>query len=311
MQGKTQFKGAAMLLVTAMIWGSAFVAQSKGMQSVEAFTFNAVRMLMGAVVLFPCILVKDRLGAKKLTAQQKQDKKRNDRKALKYGALLGVIFCIASNIQQQAFLYTESGKIAFITALYMFFVPVLGLFIKKRTPLLTWFCVALGFAGLYFLCVDPSDMGNINKGDLLAMGCALVFAVHILAIEKFSANADGLRLSAMQFFVGAVLSAVMMFIFETPKIGNMIDAWLPLTYAGVLSCGVAYTLQIVGQKYTEATVASLLMCMESVFGVIASAIILGERLTLRELIGCVIMFAAIILSQLSEKLSGIKNKEAA
>ena len=310
MQGKTQLKGALLLLLTALIWGIAFTAQSKGMESVEAFTFNGIRMTMGAIILLPCILVRDKLTSRSLSAEQKKVKKQSDKKALGYGALLGIIFCIASNIQQHAFLYTGSGKIAFITALYIFFVPVLGIFLRKRTPLLTWLCVVIGFAGLYFLCVDPSDIGDINKGDLLALGCAAVFAVHILAIEKFAAKADGLRLSAMQFLVGGVLSGVMMFIFEKPSISGILGASVPLLYAGVMSCGVAYTLQIIGQKYTEATVASLLLCMESVFGVIAAAIILGERLKGREIIGCVIMFTAIILSQFSERLSKANKKTA-
>lgn len=312
MQGKTQLKGAILLLLTALVWGVSFTAQSKGMQSVQAFTFNGIRMTMGAVVLTPVILIRDRLAAKKLTPQQKTEKKKADRKALLHGALLGVVFFIASNIQQHAFLYTGSGKIAFITALYIFFVPMLGLFIKKRTPLLTWLCVILGFAGLYFLCVDPKDMSEINKGDLLAIGCAAVFAVHILMIEKFTAKSDGLRLSAMQFLVGGILSSAAMFIFEKPSISGITDAAIPLLYAGIMSCGVAYTLQIIGQKYTEATVASLLLCMESVFGVIAAAIILGEKLTVRELIGCAIMFGAIILSQFSEKITRSRaNKKAA
>lgn len=303
MNGKTQIKGAAMLLLTAFIWGVAFVAQSKGMESVQAFTFNGIRMLLGAAVLIPVIIIRDAVTSKKLTTEQKAQKRKSDRKALLYGAILGVIFCIASNIQQHAFIYTTPGKIAFITALYIFFVPVLGLFVKKRTPLLTWLCVVLGFAGLYFLCVDPKDIGNINKGDLIAIGCAVVFAVHILAIERFTAKADGLRLSATQFLVGGVLSCILMFVFENPSVKAVQSAAVPLLYAGVLSCGVAYTLQVVGQKYTEATVASLLMCMESVFGVLASAVILGERLKVRELIGCGIMLAAIILSQVSESLS--------
>ena len=162
MKQKTQLKGAVMLLLTALIWGMAFTAQSKGMESVGAFTFNGIRMLMGAAVLLPCILIRDRIAGKKLSPQEKAQKKRTDRKSLKYGVLLGVIFCVASNIQQQAFAYTSAGKIAFITALYIFFVPLLGLFVKKRTPAVTWLCVLMGFAGLYFLCVDPKDIGKFN-----------------------------------------------------------------------------------------------------------------------------------------------------
>ena len=299
-----------MLLLTALIWGAAFTAQSKGMESVEAFTFNGIRMTLGAAVLFPCIIINDRLRVRKMTDRQREEKRLRDKNAVKYGCLLGIVFFAASNIQQHAFIYTSSGKIAFITALYIFFVPMLGLFIRKRTPLLTWLCVLLGFAGLYFLCVKPGEIGEINKGDLLALGCAAVFAVHILMIERFTAKADGLKLSAMQFLVGGTLSGIAMFIFETPKLSGIFDASVPLLYAGVMSCGVAYTLQIIGQKYTEATVASLLLCMESVFGVIAAAIILGERLSVREIIGCTIMFAAIILSQFSERLSKANKKTA-
>lgn len=310
MKRKTRLKGALMLLLTALIWGAAFTAQSKGMESVEAFTFNGIRMTLGAAVLFPCIIINDRLRVRKMTDRQREEKRLRDKNAVKYGCLLGIVFFAASNIQQHAFIYTSSGKIAFITALYIFFVPMLGLFIRKRTPLLTWLCVLLGFAGLYFLCVKPGEIGEINKGDLLALGCAAVFAVHILMIERFTAKADGLKLSAMQFLVGGTLSGIAMFIFETPKLSGIFDASVPLLYAGVMSCGVAYTLQIIGQKYTEATVASLLLCMESVFGVIAAAIILGERLSVRELIGCTIMFAAIILSQFSERLSKANKKTA-
>ena len=299
-----------MLLLTALIWGAAFTAQSKGMESVEAFTFNGIRMTLGAAVLFPCIIINDRLRVRKMTDRQREEKRLRDKNAVKYGCLLGIVFFAASNIQQHAFIYTSSGKIAFITALYIFFVPMLGLFIRKRTPLLTWLCVLLGFAGLYFLCVKPGEIGEINKGDLLALGCAAVFAVHILMIERFTAKADGLKLSAMQFLVGGTLSGIAMFIFEEPKLSGIFDASVPLLYAGVMSCGVAYTLQIIGQKYTEATVASLLLCMESVFGVIAAAIVLGERLSVRELIGCTIMFAAIILSQFSERLSKANKKTA-
>jgi drug/metabolite transporter (DMT)-like permease len=310
MKQKTQLKGAVMLLLTALIWGMAFTAQSKGMESMGTFTFNAIRMLMGGAVLLPCILIRDRAVSKKLTPQQKLQKKQEDAKSVKYGVLLGVIFCVASNIQQHAFAYTSAGKIAFITALYIFFVPLLGLFVKKRTPLMTWLCVLMGFAGLYFLCVDPKDMGEFNKGDLLAIGCAAVFALHILTIERFTAKGDGLRLSAMQFLVGGALSGIAMFIFETPKLSGILDAAIPLLYAGIMSCGVAYTLQIIGQKYTEATVASLILCMESVFGVLTAAVILGERLSVREIIGCVIMFGAIILSQFSERLSKANKKTA-
>jgi len=233
----------------------------------------------------------------------------NDRKLLIPGIIIGVALCAASNFQQFAFNYSDSGKIAFITALYMFFVPLIGLFLKKRISLITWICILLGFLGLFFLSIDPSDLGNINPGDVLSLICSVFFAVHILLIERFAPDVDGIKLSCMQFFVSGTISCILMFIFETPDIEAIGKAIVPLLYSGVMSCGLAYTFQIVGQKYTEATVASLLMCMESVFGVLSGALILHETLIPREIAGCVIMFCAIILSQLSDvitpKLKGL------
>lgn len=291
---KTQIKGVIILLLTAFIWGTSFVAQSIGMEKIEAFTFNGIRTLMGGIVLLPVILFRTRITDKSVLPQNKDTKK-----ALKYGGILGLIFCIASNLQQFAFNDSTAGKIAFITALYMFFVPVLGLFIRKRVPLLTWICVVFGFIGLYFLCMNPEQLGAINHGDFLAFLCSIFYAVHILCVEKFAKEVDGTLLSCIQFFVGGTISLLLMFIFETPVLSDILAVAKPLLYSGIMSCGVAYTFQIIGQKYTEATIASLLMCMESVFAVLSSAIILHEHLTGREILGCTIMFAAIILSQIS------------
>lgn len=300
MNTKTQFKGVFMLLLTAFIWGSSFVAQSVGMESVEAFTFNGIRTLMGACVLLPFILIRDSITAKKMTKEQLSERKRLNKKTLIYGSVLGVALCAASNFQQFAFNYSTSGKIAFVTALYMLFVPLFGLFFKKKVPFITWVCVFFGFVGLYFLCINPDDAGTLNMGDILTFICSILFAVHILLVEKFAPDVDGIKLSCVQFAVSGTISCLLMFIFESPQPESIVAAALPLLYSGVMSCGIAYTFQIVGQKYTEATVASLLMCMESVFGVLAGAVILHETLSGREIIGCVIMFAAIILSQLSD-----------
>ncbi|MBQ9714790.1 MAG: DMT family transporter [Clostridia bacterium] len=302
---KTQFKGVFLLLLTAFIWGVAFVAQSEGMEHVDAFSFSGIRMIFGVCVLLPFIIVRDKMQNKKLPDGQKT--KLFDKKLLVCGSMLGVVFFCACNLQQFSFYYSSAGKIAFITALYMFFVPLFGLFFKKRVPWLTWVCVAFGFVGLYFLCIDPANLGGINVGDLLAMGCAVFFAVQILMIEKFAPDVDGVKLSCMQFLVAGVMSCICMFVFESPSLPAIGNAIIPLLYAGVMSCGIAYTLQIVGQKFTESTIASLIMCMESVFAVLASALLLNEVLTTREVIGCVIMFVAIILSQVSEMKFG-KNK---
>ncbi|MBR2371745.1 MAG: DMT family transporter [Clostridia bacterium] len=295
---KTQFKGVFLLLLTAFIWGVAFVAQSEGMEHVDAFSFSGIRMIFGVCVLLPFIIIRDKMQNKKLPDDKKI--KLFDKKLLVCGGLLGVVFFFACNLQQFAFYYTGAGKIAFITALYMFFVPLFGLFFKKRVPWLTWVCVAFGFVGLWFLCIDPANLGGINVGDLLAMGCAVFFAVQILMIEKFAQQIDGVKLSCMQFLVAGTMSCICMFVFENPSLPAIGNAIVPLLYAGVMSCGIAYTLQIVGQKYTESTIASLIMCMESVFAVLASALLLNEVMTTREVIGCVVMFVAIILSQLSE-----------
>lgn len=308
---KTQWKGVIMLMLTALIWGSSFVAQSVGMESVEAFTFNGIRTLMGAVVLLPFILIRDKIQARSMTAEQIKERKVKDKKTIRCGLILGVVFCAACNFQQFAFEYSTSGKIAFITALYMFFVPLFGLFLKKRVPWLTWVCVLAGFVGLYFLSIGPGGLGSINRGDIRAFICAIFYAVHILMIERFAPDVDGIKLSCTQFVVSGVITCILMFIFETPQMSSILSAAVPLLYSGIMSCGLAYTFQIVGQKYTEATVASLIMCMESVFAVLAGALILHEMLSGREIVGCVIMFVAIVVSELSEfitaKLKRTKN----
>lgn len=309
---KTKLFGVLLLLLTAFIWGVAFVAQSVGMDSVEGFTFNGIRTLIGGIVLLPFVLFRDKKSAKTMTDVQLAERKALNKKTLLYGAIIGVVFCAAGNFQQFAFNYTTSGKIAFITAMYMFIVPVIGIFLKKKTPVLTWLCVALGFVGMFFLCINPSDMTALNRGDLLAIICSVFFAVHILTIEKFAPGVDGVKLSCIQFFVAGTITIVLMFIFENPQISAIKSAIVPILYAGVLSCGLAYTFQIIGQKHTEATIASIILSMESVFGVLAAAIVLHEMLSGREILGCVIMFAAIILSQLSEVLTAkIKQKKAA
>lgn len=288
---KTKFKGVVFLFITSFIWGISFVSQSVGMEKIEGFTFNGIRMLMGALVLIPVIILRE-----------KKVKSLIDKKTLIYGSIMGVVFFIASNLQQQAFRYTGPGKIAFITSIYIFFVPLFGIYLKKKVSLYTWVSILIGAVGLYLLCIDPKELNSINIGDVLTLLCAAAFAIHILLIEKYGSGLDGVKLSFVQFTVAGLMSCGIMFIFENPEITMIKSAGIPLLYSGVLSCGVAYTFQIIGQKYTEATVASLIMCMESVFAVIASAIILHDFMSLREIIGCVIMLSAIIFSQVAEKM---------
>ena len=317
MHARTQLKGAAILLITALIWGTSFVAQSLGMEVIEAFTYNGIRSLMGAAALVPFILVRDKVLARSLTPAALTAKKIADKKLLPYGLILGCVFCVASNFQQFAFYHSTAGKIAFITALYMFFTPFFGLFIGKRVSRITWICTVFGIIGLYFLSIDPQEFAasgggiagflrTVNRGDLQALACAAVYGVHILCVEKFSAEVDGVKLSCLQFLTAGIISCGLMFLFENPVPQNICLALGPLLYSGLMSCGIAYTLQIIGQKYTEATLASILMCMESVFAVLAAALFLHERLTGRELLGCVIMFAAILLSQGAEALANKK-----
>ena len=310
MTGKTQFKGILILLLTAIIWGSSFVAQDLGIDNVQAFTFMGVRTILGSIFLLPIVLVQDFYAKRKMTEQEKADFKINNKKTFFYGIILGIIVCFATNIQQFAFYYSSAGKIAFITASYMFFVPVVGvLFLHKKYPFITWICVLLGFTGLYFLSFKTNSFGSLNKGDVLTFICSLFFCAQILLIEKFSQECDGIKLSCIEFFTSGIITCILMFIFEKPEWTSIKAAGGAILYSGIMSCGIAYTLQIIGQKYCEASIASLIMCMESVFAVLSAAIILHERLTLREGIGCIIMFTAILISQLYDIAKNKKEKK--
>lgn len=305
---KTSFKGVALLLLTAIIWGTSFLAQRFGTDSgVEPFSFQGIRTLLGAFVLVPYILISDKVSKKDLSEEEILQRKKVGIKSVIYGAICGIPFCIAINLQQWAFVFEPSaGKIAFITAVYMFFVPIIGLFFRKRVPLLTWICVILGFIGLYFLCIKGEGFGGINLGDVLSLACAFFFCVQILCLERFAPECDGIKLSCAQFFTGGLISLILMFIFDNPDPVALKAAVVPILYSGILSCGIAYTLQVVGQKYCEATIASLLMCMESVFAVLSEAVIIKKIPTGWEILGCVIMFAAIILSQLADIIKSKK-----
>ena len=294
-----------LLLLTAAIWGVAFVAQSVGMDYVGPFTFNTVRSLLGGIVLIPCIVLLKRInvGSKDTAgvAEHASGDPAGQRKVLLTGGVAcGVLLCIASNLQQFGIMYTSVGKSGFITAMYIVLVPVLGIFLKKKAGIKIWCSVAIAVGGLYLLCMTDSGF-SIQKGDLLLLLGAVIFSFHILTIDYFSPKVDGVKMSCIQFLTCGILSMVCMFLFEQPQIGAILQAWMPIVYAGVLSCGVAYTLQIVGQKGMNPTVASLILSMESVISVIAGWLILHQKLSGRELLGCVLMFAAIILVQLPER----------
>lgn len=294
---KGQIKNSLLLLLTATIWGIAFVAQSVGMDYVGPFTFNCTRSIIGGLVLIPVILI---LGKKKKTTTIEPQKRKEERRILLTGGIIcGVLLFAASNFQQFGIQYTTVGKAGFITAFYIIIVPIMGLFLKKKCSSLIWLAVLLSLIGLYLLCITESF--SIGKGDILILICAILFSVHILAIDHFSPLIDGVKMSCIQFFVCGILSGIAMFVTETPKITDIVSAGVPILYAGVFSCGVAYTLQIVGQKNMNPTVASLILSLESSISVIAGFIILGESLSTRELIGCLIMFGAIVLAQLPGK----------
>ncbi len=294
-----QIRNSLILLLTAFIWGVAFVAQSVGMDYVEPFTFNCVRSLIGAVVLVPCIFLLDKINPQRDQASQALDlagQKENKKKLIKGGVLCGVVICVASNLQQFGISYTTVGKAGFITALYIVIVPILGLFFRKKCSPAVWLGVVLAVFGLYFLCMTEGF--SVQLGDFLVFLCALAFSVHIMVIDHFTQLVDGVKMSCIQFLVCGVISGICMFLFENPNISSILAAWQPILYAGVLSCGVAYTLQIVGQKGMNPTVASLILSLESVISVLAGLVLLGQKLSGREVAGCVFMFAAIILAQL-------------
>ena len=278
-----------LLLLTALIWGAAFVAQSAGMEQNGPFTFNTVRMILGGSVLIPCIALFDKMRHVRLGWRSA------DKNLWVGGCLCGVVLFTGATLQQFDIQYTSAGKAGFITALYVIFVPLCRLFAGKRPGKLLWGSVALAAVGMYLLCMDGSLA--LSKGDVLVLLGAFGFTAHILIIDHFSQKVDGVRMSCIQFFVAGALSLVCMFLFETPSVPAILSAWAPILYAGLLSCGVAYTLQVVAQKDTDPTVASLILCLESVFAVLFGWLLLGETLSMKELLGCILMFVAIVLAQ--------------
>ena len=295
-------KNACVLLLTAFIWGTAFVAQSVGMDYLEPFTFNGVRCLIGAIALLPCIWFFNR-GKEKENKVNDENAKRD---LIKGGIACGILLFAASSLQQIGLVYTAAGKAGFITAFYIVLVPVFGIFLHKKIGWKVWTAVAIALAGLYFLCI--TEAFTIGVGDIYVLLCALIFSVHILVVDHYAPKVDGVKLSCIQFLVAGIVSIPFMLILESPKMGNMMTSWFPLIYAGVFSCGIAYTLQILGQKNVNPAVASLILSLESCFSVLSGWVILGERLSARETIGCIMMFAAIILAQIPDKKSSADTK---
>lgn len=295
MRGHTKAIGNIMLLTTAIIWGLSFVAQSEAMDYMEPLTFQAARSFVGSAVLVPLILINSRTRKKYHVGGQMDRASR--KKLLFAGAVCGVVMFAAAMLQQYGIaLGTSGGKAGFITATYILLVPLFGLFRGKSPGLRIWICVLAALCGLYLLCITGSF--SFAPSDGIVLLGAVFWALHILVIDHLAPGLDGVQISCIQFFVSGVLASVGMFLFESPSWQQILDGWITILYVGVLSSGVGYTLQILGQQRTEPAIASLLMSFESVFAVLGGILVLHQIPTVREWAGCALMFAAIICAQL-------------
>lgn len=287
---KKALKGSLFLLLGAFIWGTAFVAQSIGSNDLNALSFNCIRNFIGVIALLPVM-------GWKLHSSKKSIKEVFTKKLLLGGLICGIALCVASNFQQMGIEQSTVGKSAFITALYIVLVPLMGLFFKKKVPAKVWLGVILATIGLYLLCMKNEAL-VLSTGDIYLLLCAFFFTIQITAIDYFAPNMDGVALSIVEFFVTGVLSGIGMLFTEVPSWSQISAAAIPLLYTGILSSGVAYTFQIIGQQHLSASVASLIMSLESVFATLAGWLILKEVLSTQELIGCSLVFASVILSQI-------------
>lgn len=309
---KNSTKGVVLLLITALIWGVAFVAQSEAMEVIGCFSFSAIRFFLGGSVLIPVIFLMKKINGDNDTENNKQVNSKNkqgnfivrNKTVLIAGILSGIFLCIATNLQQYGIKYSTVGKAGFITAMYIVLVPIFGLFMKKKVPFHVLIALALSVIGLYCLCINEKMV--LSAADIYLILCALFFAIQILVIDYYIEYVNGVVMSCIQFFTCAILSAIPMVMFETVTLAQIKAATIPILYAGVLSSGVAYTFQILGQKELDPTIACMIMSLESAFSLIAGYLILSQKLTTKELIGCVFMFAAVILSQIpKDKISSL------
>ena len=286
-----QLKAGFLLTITALIWGAAFVAQSVGMDYVGPFTYLFSRSIIAGIALLPLI---------KFSSKQETAKEKASKKTLVIGGICcGLVLFTASAFQQAGIKYTTVGKAGFITSLYMIIVPIISIILGNKAPKKVWIAVLIAVIGMYFLCIN-GDSG-VNKGDILVMCSSMGFAMHILVINRFTPHVNGIKMSCIQFWICAVASGIFMLIFEKPELSSILAAWAPILYAGVLSSGVGYTLQIIAQKDIDPTVASLICSLESVFSVLFGWLLLHQALSFKELFGCVLVFAAVILTQLPDK----------
>ncbi len=303
---KMQWKGPVFLALAAFFWGTTFVAQDLSSDFVKPFTFNSLRMILGALFLLPVILVKNK-GRFFATCPKKEDKKH----LLLSSALCSLVLLVAANLQQFGIsLGTGAGKSGFITAMYVVLVPVLGIFLKKKIRPILWLCVLFSVFGLYLLCMASFSEGisgvlnnlSMSKGDLVTLGCALFYTFHIMVIDSTASETDGVMLSFFQFLFAGIMGLILALVFEQPQLTHIALGAGGILYSAFFSCAVAYTLQILGQQCTPAVIASILMCMESVFAVLSDMVVLKTVLTTEEIIGCIFMFVAILGSSLSDFL---------
>lgn len=289
--------GNVLLFVTAMIWGTAFVFQRVGMDDVGPLTFGAANKAFAAAAVGLVAFIMDMANRGKPSVRTAEEEKDYRKNTYIGGLCCGLCLMAASSFQQLGMVYTSAGKAGFITAMYMMLVPVINfLFFKKKNSWLVWLAVLVGVGGMYLLCINEGF--TLAKGDGLVLICAFFFSAHILCCDHFVQKGNPIKISALQFVVVSVLSAVIAFATEEPTIAGIKAAIIAILYCGIMSAGVGYTLQIVAQKFTDPTIASLLMSLESVFAVIAGALLLNERMSTRELLGCIIMFAAIVMVQI-------------
>lgn len=294
-------RGSLLLLLGAVIWGAAFAAQRAGMDHVGPFTFSGVRMLLAGIVMIPASML-SRRKAGPVTAEVQKKQRRG-------GLICGLLLFFATSLQQIGLVYTSAGKAGFITALYVVLVPVAGwVFLRKQPGKMIWAGVGLAVIALYLLCV-PAEGFVIEKGDALLLGCAVCFTGQILCVDHYAPQVDGLTLARDEFLITGALSMIIAVFTEEIRMDGILEAAFPIIYSGVFSGAVGYSLQIIGQRDVNPTVASLVMCLEAVFAVLTGAILLGERMTGREIVGCVLMFCAVILAQLSAAFKGNRTQK--
>jgi drug/metabolite transporter (DMT)-like permease len=291
--------GIAMLAFASFIWGTSFVAQSVGMDYVGPFTFNAARFFVGAATLLPAILAREAWNRRR---QPAIGVSAGGGPLLKAGLSCGAVLFVGAQFQQTGIVYTTVGKAGFITTLYIIMVPLLGLPLGRKVSARLWICAITAIVGMYLLCVSETEA--LNRGDIYVLLCAFCYSGHILMIDHFSPLVDGLKFSFLQFLTSGALSLIFAFILEKPDISAISEAWAPILFTGAMSCGVGYTLQILGQKNVNPVLASLVMSLESVFAALMGWLLLKEVLSPRETGGCVLIFAAVILAQTPQKTSG-------